>query len=30
MEPDGVAGAMTLMQLNRLTGGDEPVLAVEP
>jgi len=30
MEPDGVAGAMTLMQLNRLTGDDEPVLAVEP
>jgi general secretion pathway protein A len=29
IKPDGIAGAMTLMQLNRLTGVDEPRLNVE-
>jgi general secretion pathway protein A len=29
IKPDGIAGAMTLMQLNRLTGVDEPRLNAE-
>lgn len=30
IKPDGIAGAMTLMQLNRLTGVQEPRLNMEP